>query len=309
MSKYNDDKNNDCVFTPQEVTDLMCKLCDVNDKSVVIDNTAGVGNLIKAAIKNGAKPENCYAVEYKGDVFKEQDLDGVNTYNGDGYTYNLPYSKANVFLSNPPYSEKDKGVAFAVKASKEMKNGFICILTQDSAGNGQAKDSFSEILKNFTLVASIKMPERLFCAGATVNTNIYLFKYGKHDKNKEVIFIDFSNDGYNRRKQKQSCILTNKDHAEERYKEIVDIIKSNKEPSYYKDSIVIDKINVDGNSLNYAGHHIIDTTPTFEDFYKTVCDYLDFKIRESMRESMRADNLKEMEQRINQRMHDKGYDY
>lgn len=282
MSKYNNDKKNDCVFTPEEVTDLMCKLCSINKDSIVIDNTAGIGNLIKAAIKNGAKPENCYAVEYNADVFKEQDLDGVNTYNGDGYTYNLPYNRATVFLSNPPYSEKDKGIAFAVKASREMKDGYICILTQDSAGTGQAKDSLKEILNNFTLIASIAMPDNLFYPKAKVNTNIYLFKYGKHDKNKEVIFIDFSNDGYNRRKQKEKCILTNKDNAEERYAEIIGIIKNNKEPNYYKENIIIDKINTDCVSLNYSGHRVLDTIPTEEDFKKTVSEYLSWKISSMM---------------------------
>lgn len=277
MSKYSNDKKNDCVFTPEEIADLMCKLCNVNENSVVIDNTAGIGNLIKESIKNGAKSENCYAVEYNADVFKEQDLNGVNTYIGDGYIYNLPYEKANVFLSNPPYSEKDKGIKFAVKASKEMKDGYICILTQESAGTGQAKESFKEILKNFTLIASIKMPEKLFCAKSTVNTNIYLFKHGKHNKDKEVIFIDFSNDGYNRRKQKETCILTNKDKAEERYAEIIDIINGNKEPNYYKNNIIRDNINMNCDSLNYSGHIKIDTTPTEEDFKKTVREYLRWK--------------------------------
>ena len=36
----------------------MCKLCNVNENSVVIDNTAGIGNLIKEVINNGAKQEN-----------------------------------------------------------------------------------------------------------------------------------------------------------------------------------------------------------------------------------------------------------
>ena len=37
MSKYSKDKKNDCVFTPEEVADLMCKLCNVNENSLVID--------------------------------------------------------------------------------------------------------------------------------------------------------------------------------------------------------------------------------------------------------------------------------
>ena len=37
MSKYSNDKKNDCVFTPERVADLMCKLCNVNENSLVID--------------------------------------------------------------------------------------------------------------------------------------------------------------------------------------------------------------------------------------------------------------------------------
>ena len=81
MSKYSNDKKNDCVFTPEEVADLMCKLCNVSEESLVIENAAGIGNLIKEAINSGVKAESCYAVEYNADVFKEQDLKGVNTYN------------------------------------------------------------------------------------------------------------------------------------------------------------------------------------------------------------------------------------
>ena len=101
-------------------------------------------------------------------------------------------------------------------------------------------------------------------------------------KKKEVIFIDFSNDGYNRRKQKETCILTNKDKAEERYAEIIDIIKNNKEPNYYKYNIIRDKINMDCISLNYSGHRVLDTIPTEEDFKKTVSQYLSWKISAMM---------------------------
>lgn len=37
MSKYSNDKKNDYVFTLEEVADLMCKLCNVNENSLVID--------------------------------------------------------------------------------------------------------------------------------------------------------------------------------------------------------------------------------------------------------------------------------
>ena len=72
------------------------------------------------------------------------------------------------------------------------------------------------------------------------------------------------------------------DNAEERYVEILDIIKGNKEHNYYKDNIIRDKINTNYDSFNYSGHIKIDTIPTEEDFKKTVSQYLSWKISAMM---------------------------
>lgn len=48
----------------------------------------------------------------------------------------------------------------------------------------------------------------------------------------------------------------------------IDIIKGNKEPNYYNDNIIRDKINTDGISLNQSGHRVLDTIPTEEYFKK-----------------------------------------
>ena len=45
-----------------------------------------------------------------------------------------------------------------------------------------------------------------------------------------------------------------------------------------KENIIRDKINMDCISLNYSGHRVLDTTPTEEDFKKTVSQYLSWKI-------------------------------
>ena len=61
------------------------------------------------------------------------------------------------------------------------------------------------ILKNHTLIASIKMPIDIFIGKASVQTNIYVFRVGEpHHKKTKVKFIDFSNDGYTRSNRKKA---------------------------------------------------------------------------------------------------------
>ena len=71
----------------------------------------------------------------------------------------------------------------------------------------------------------------------------YVFDVGNpHNENKLVKFIDFSNDGYTRQNRKKSSAnvnLKNTDHADERYKEIIDIVLGNKKETHYFDNCTI----------------------------------------------------------------------
>ncbi|ASU14465.1 hypothetical protein CIB43_00574 [Mesomycoplasma hyopneumoniae] len=72
---------------------------------------------------------------------------------------------------------------FVEKALSMMKNGYGAIIIQSSAGSGKAKDFNTEILKNNTLLASIKMPIDLFLGKSSVQTHIYVFQVGQsHNK-------------------------------------------------------------------------------------------------------------------------------
>ncbi|HQV22516.1 MAG TPA: restriction endonuclease subunit M, partial [Agitococcus sp.] len=99
---------------------------------------------------------------------------------------------ANAFVLNPPYSANGNGMNFVEKALNMMNKGYAAIIIQGSAGSGKAKEYNQRILKQHTLLASIKMPIDLFIGKSNVQTYIYVFKVGEaHQKDDTVKFIDF----------------------------------------------------------------------------------------------------------------------
>ncbi len=167
-----------------------------------------------------------------------------------------------------------------------MQTGYGAVLIQENAGAGQGDIYAKRILEKNTLLASIHMPNDLFSGKASVQTAIYLFKVNRpHEVDDVVTFIDFSEDGYsrqNRKKSTQKVNLRNKDHALERYDEVVAICLGKKpKTNYYTEKngkVIHDTISLEGNDWTFTQHKVIDTTPTEEDFKKTVADYLSWKV-------------------------------
>ena len=218
-----------------------------------------------------------------------------NIRKGDSHSFDLKKEMsnfpANVFLLNPPYSAEGKGFNFVEEALSQMTTGYAAILIQDSAGSGQGLPYTKNILKNNTLQASIKMSSGLFGNKASVSVYIFVFKVNRpHELNDLVTFIDFSEDGYsrqNRKKSSQEVNLKNTDHAVERYAEIEAIVLGKKpETSYYTEAnglVVRDSISLEGNDWLFTQHQKIDTTPTEEDFKRTVANYLSWKVSQLMK--------------------------
>ena len=309
------DAANDVVLTPRYVTQLMVKMARTNMDSFVWDKAMGSAGFLVSAmdvmVKDAKeKIADKSVLEEKIKHIKENQLLGIeilgniyilavlnmilmgdgssNILNGDSHNYSLGNNfPANVFVLNPPYSAPGKGFNFVEEALSQMTTGYACILIQDSAGNGQGLPYTKRILKNNTLEASIKMPSGLFGNKASVNVCIFVFKVNRpHEEDDIVTFIDFSEDGYsrqNRKKSTQDVNLRNTDHAEERYDEILAHVLGKKpKTQYYTEAnrkIIKDTISLNGNDWNFNQHQIIDTTPTEEDFKKTVSAYLSFRVK------------------------------
>ena len=194
---------------------------------------------------------------------------------------------ADAFILNPPYSAKGNGMVFVEKALGMMNKGYAAVIIQNSAGSGKARDNNREILKNNTLLASIKMPIDLFIGKSSVQTNIYVFKVGEaHQADETVKFIDFSNDGYTRtNRKKASSNLKDTDNARGRYEELVNLVRFGKrklsifsEKEYYEGTIDPDS----GADWNQSAP--INTKPTLADFQKTVSDYLAWEVAQLLRQ-------------------------
>ena len=314
---FTQDKLNDVVLTPSYVATLLVKLARVNRKSYVWDFATGSAGLLVAAMnemlidaKNNItspeellkkqaeiKAEQLLGIELLPGVYMLAILNMIlmgdgssNILNKNSLTEfdgNYGFGKkdekfpADAFVLNPPYSAPGNGMNFVEKALSMMNKGYAAIIIQNSAGSGKATEYNKRILKNNTLLASIKMPSDIFIGKSSVQTNVYVFRVGEaHQKDDIVKFIDFSNDGYTRtNRKKASKNLFDTDRAKERYQEIVDLVRIGKsrlsiftEEEYYEGQI--DPEN--GNDWNQTAP--VDTKPTLEDFKKTVSDYLAWEV-------------------------------
>ena len=214
------------------------------------------------------------------------DYDGTYQYRDEnGNTKNMPFP-ADVFVLNPPYSADGCGMVFVQSALAKMQKGYAAVIIQNSAGSGKAISYNKEILKNNTLLASIKMPIDLFLGKSSVQTNIYVFRVGeKHEPDSTVKFIDFSNDGYTRSARKKARVnLRDTDHANERYDELVDLVKFGKKKLHYLTEKDYYEGTIDPeNGADWNQTAPIDTKPTLADFKKTVGDYLAWEVSQLLK--------------------------
>lgn len=307
-----DGKEIGIVLTPPYITKMMATILGINQNSKVMDLATGsAGFLISAMEMMIERAEITYgkktsAAQAKINSIKSQQLLGVELnaemftlaatnmiLRGDGSsnihkgnTFSTPETlytdfQADRLLLNPPFSFEQNGMPFIEFGLDKMeKGGLGAIIIQDSAGSGKAVKVNQAMLKKHTLAASIKMPTDLFQPMAGVQTSIYIFEAHKpHDFQKIVKFIDFRNDGYKR----TSRALQEIDNPTQRYADIVKIYKAGKnakvEADWNLDEIYVeDFITTSGADWNFDQHKTIDTKPTFDDFRKTVADYLAWEV-------------------------------
>lgn len=313
---FTQDKLNDVVLTPSYIATLLVKLARVTKDSYVWDFATGSAGLLVAAMnemlidaKNNihspdelAKKEatikatqllglellsNIYMLavlnmilmgDGSSNILNKDSLKDFDGSYGFGEAKKFP---ADAFVLNPPYSADGNGMNFVEKALGMMEKGYAAIIIQSSAESGKAKEYNKRILKNNTLLASIKMPVDLFMGKSSVQTNIYVFRVGEaHSKDDIVKFIDFSYDGYTRtNRKKASCNLRDTDHARERYEEVANLVRfGDKKLKYLTKKEYFEGTIDPNNGADWNQSAPVDTKPTLEDFKKTVADYLAWEV-------------------------------
>ena len=327
---FTQDKLNDVVLTPSYVANLLVKLARVDKDSYVWDFATGSAGLLVSAMnemlidaKNKIKSPEQYAIkvaEIKANQLLGLEIlpsiymlailnmilmgdgssnilnkDSLRDFDGKYGFGNLDKKfPATAFVLNPPYSAPGNGMIFVEKALSMMESGYAAIIIQNSAGSGKAVQYNKNILKQNTLLASIKMPVDLFVGKSSVQTNVYVFRVGEAHQNDDIVkFIDFSDDGYTRtNRKKASSNLKDTNRAKERYQEVIDLVRFGKtklniftEKEYYEG-----KINVE-NGADWNQSAPVDTKPKLEDFKKTVSDYLGWEISNLLKNSKENDSL------------------
>lgn len=314
---FTQDKLNDVVLTPSYVATLLVRLARVNRNSYVWDFATGSAGLLVAAMNemlldakaNINSPEQLLRKEAE---IKANQLLGLeileNIYMlailnmilmGDGSSNILNRDSlldfdghygfgdtsrtfpADAFVLNPPYSAAGNGMVFVERALSMMSHGYAAIIIQNSAGSGKAVEYNKRILQHSTLLASIKMPIDIFIGKSNVQTYIYVFRVGEAHKSDDIVrFIDFTYDGYTRTNRKKASInLRDTDHARERYKEVVNIVRIGKSALKYIDPKNFYEGHIDpkkGDDWNQSAP--VDTRPTLNDFRRTVADYLAWEV-------------------------------
>jgi type I restriction enzyme M protein len=313
-----DGKEIGIVLTPPYITKMMATILDINQDSKVMDLATGSAGFLISAMElmiqyaNQNHGKKTTEADKKIKAIKSQQLLGVELnaemftlaatnmiLRGDGSaniqkgnTFSTPEKlykdfKATKLLLNPPFSYSENGMPFIAFGLDLMeKGGHGAIIIQDSAGSGKATKTNQAILKKHTLLASIKMPTDLFQPMAGVQTSIYIFEAHKpHDFEKTVKFIDFRCDGYKR----TSRALQELDQPTQRYADIIKIYKAGKnakvEATWALSEVYVeDFITNSGADWNFDQHKTIDTKPTFDDFRKTVADYLSWEVDQLLKQ-------------------------
>lgn len=315
--RFSQDKLNDVVLTPSYVATLLAKLARVNRKSYVWDFAAGSAGLLVAAMnemlidaKNNInstkeleeaeikiKTYQLLGLELLPSVYMLAILnmilmgdgssniinrDSIKDFNGY-YGFITPPKKfpADAFVLNPPYSAPGNGMNFVEKALSMMNKGYAAIIIQNSAGSGKAIEYNKRILKNNTLLASIKMPNDLFVGKSGVQTYIYVFRVAEpHQEDDIVKFIDFSNDGYSRTaRKKASNNLKDIDHAKERYEEVVQLVRFGRRKLHFLSSKDYFEGTIDpNNGADWNQNAPLETKAELRLFRNSIASYLTWDI-------------------------------
>jgi len=309
-----DGKEIGIVLTPPYITQMMATILNVNQHSKVMDLATGSAGFLISAMElmiqdieatygkestetqtriAALKKHQLLGVELNAEMFTLAATNMILRGDGSsniqkGNSFNTPdqlYTgfNANRLLLNPPFSYTENGMPFIAFGLDKMEQGGLgAIIIQDSAGSGKAIKTNQALLKKHSLMASIKMPTDLFQPMAGVQTSIYIFQAKvPHDFDKTVKFIDFRNDGYKR----TSRALQELDQPTQRYGDVVKLYKAGRsaklEANWNIDAVYVeDFITPSGADWNFDQHKKIDTKPTFDDFRKTVADYLAWEVEQ-----------------------------
>jgi len=224
-----DKKGLGIVLTPRHVTDLFCRLANIQSKSRVLDTCAGTGGFLISAMHrmvSQAKSEaevikikseglvgieslvNMYALAASNMILRG---DGkANLYQGSCFDVEISKAvkkhKCDVGFLNPPYSQGSQDLhelKFVQHALNLLEPNSICIAIVPMSCAISRHPLRAELMKQHHLEAVMSMPDDLFYPVGTV-TCIMVWRSGTpHAKvNKKTWFGYWKHDGFTKVKHR-----------------------------------------------------------------------------------------------------------
>ena len=291
------------VLTPKHITQLFCDLVEIKVDDIVLDPCCGTGGFLIAAmhnmfsltndenIRNQIKENQLHGFEIQPYMFAIATTNMIlrgdgksNLINEDFLLQNpkkLQEKGSTVGFMNPPYSQGSKAnpdlyeISFVEHLLDSLTKGARCVvIIPQSSLTGKTKDEQSiksNILKNHTLEGVITLNKDTFYGVGTMPC-IAVFTAGKpHQKDKICKFINFEKDGF---EVKPHVGLVETESAKDRKQHLLDVWFDRIEDTT---KFCVKTTIEDTDEWLHSFYYFNDEIPTYEDFDKTVSDYLSFE--------------------------------
>lgn len=293
------------VLTPKHITELFCELVDLKVTDKVFDPCCWTGWFLISSMhymlqkaetehqKNHIKKEQLHGIELQPYMFTIATTNMILRWDGKSNLEQEDFMKQNpsqlqlkwctVGMINPPYSQgsKQNPNLYEIAFIEQLLNSIvvdwkvIAIVPQSSmTGKTKEEKAIKEnILKNNTLEWVITLNKNTFY-GVWTNPCIAVFTAGiPHYKDKIVKFINFEDDGFE--VQKHLWLVENKEKSKEMRQKLLGVWRDEIQEVETKFCV---KTTIESeDEWLHSFYYFNDEIPTYEDFEKTMADYLTFE--------------------------------
>ena len=292
------------ILTPKHICELFCDLVELKPNDVVFDPCCGTAGFLIAAMHNmlsqvtdetqrqHIKENQLFGIEEKPDMFCIATTNMIVRGDGKSNLENKDFLKQNPFelqkdiaatigMMNPPYSQGSKAnpnlyeIAFSEQLLDSLTKGAKAIvIIPQSAVTGKSKEEKAikaNILKKHTLEGVITCNKNTFY-GVGTNPCIAIFTaWIPHHKDKICKFINYEDDGFEVQKHKG---LVETIHAKDKKAHLLKVWRDEMEAE--SKFCVKTTIEAEDEWL-HSFYYFNDEIPKYEDFDKTMADYLTFE--------------------------------
>lgn len=292
------------ILTPKHICELFCDLVELKPNDVVFDPCCGTAGFLIAAMHNmlsqvtdetqrqHIKENQLFGIEEKPDMFCIATTNMIVRGDGKSNLENKDFLKQNPFelqkdiaasigMMNPPYSQGSKAnpnlyeIAFSEQLLDSLTKGAKAIvIIPQSAVTGKSKEEKAikaNILKKHTLEGVITCNKNTFY-GVGTNPCIAIFTaWIPHHKDKICKFINYEDDGFEVQKHKG---LVETIHAKDKKAHLLKVWRDEMEA----ESKFCVKTTIEAqDEWLHSFYYFNDEIPKYEDFDKTMADYLTFE--------------------------------